>query len=134
MKKLITIIVIILIFFPMLIYMNPFIWGMRRQPHYRPSSKTSALLSELNNKYKMDMSVGEVIDTLWYFRDLEHHKITKLENFELNMLDENEKNVNLDSVKSYVKEFNKEFEHKKYFDSIKITKNYDSLIYKTKMR
>jgi hypothetical protein len=55
MKKLINVTFIILIFFPMLIYLNPFTWGMRRMPHYEPTSKTTNLLSNLNKKYKIKM-------------------------------------------------------------------------------
>ncbi|WP_313101331.1 hypothetical protein [Epilithonimonas sp.] len=133
MKKLATIIFIILIFLPMIIYLNPFTWGMRRMPKYRPSSDTTNLLLNLDKKYNLEMNVGEVIDTLWYFRDIKNNKISKLENFELNLTDD-DKPINLDKVKDYVKDFSSEFEHKKYFDSIKVYAKYDSIIYKTKMK
>ena len=117
----------------MLIFLNPFTWGMRRKPHYEPSSKTILLLSDLNKKYEMDVNIGEVIDTLWYFRDLKNGKISKLETFELNLENDNQKKMNLYNVENYLKEFRKRFEHKKYFDSIKVSIDYDSIIYKSKM-
>lgn len=134
MKKLATIIFIILIFLPMLLYLNPFTWGMRRMPHYEASSTTKNLMSNLNKKYNVEMDVGEVIDTLWYFRDIKNNKITKLENFELSLNDEDHKQPDLDKVKNYVKDFNSRFEHKKYFDSIVVSVNYDSIIYKTPIK
>ncbi len=134
MKKLATIMFTILIFLPMIIYLNPFTWGMRRMPKYQPSSDTTNLLLNLDKKYNLEMNVGEVIDTLWYFRDIKNNKISKLENFELNLTDEDDKQINLDKVKNYVKDFSSEFEHKKYFDSIKVYAKYDSIIYKTKMK
>lgn len=117
----------------MLIFLNPFTWGMRRKPHYEPSSKTIGLLSDLNKKYEMEVNVGEVIDTLWYFRDLKNEKISKLETFELSIENNNQKTLNLDTVENYLKEFRKSFEHKKYFDSIQVRIDYGTIIYKSKM-
>lgn len=118
----------------MVIYMNPFLWGMRRKPHYRPSQNTSSLISELNKKYDLDMEVGEVIDTLWYFRDLKHDRISKLKNFEFQLYGENLEKSNLEKVKNYADDFRLKFEHRNQFDSLKIFVKYDSLIYKTKMK
>lgn len=134
MKKLLTIIFIVLIFLPMLLYLNPFTWGMRRRPHYEASTKTVNLMWDLDKKYGMKMTVGEVIDTLWYFRDIKNNKIAKLENFELNLDDEEQKKLDLAKVKNYVADFSSEFEHKKYFDSIKVSVNYDSIIYKARLK
>lgn len=131
MKKLAT---IILIFLPMLLYLNPFTWGMRRMQRYEASSTTKNLMSNLDKKYNVEMDVGEVIDTLWYFRDIKNNKITKLENFELSLNDEDHKQPDLDKIKKYVKDFNSRFEHRKYFDSIIVSVNYDSIIYKTSLK
>lgn len=134
MKKLLTIIFIVLIFLPMLLYLNPFTWGMRRRPHYEASTKTVNLMWDLDKKYGMKMTVGEVIDTLWYFRDIKNNKIAKLENFELNLDDEEQKKLDQEKVKNYVADFSSEFEHRKYFDSIKVTVSYDSIIYKARLK
>lgn len=80
------------------------------------------------------MEIGDVNDTLWYFRDLKNHKISKLENFELLLDKDSLKNTDLETVKKYVNEFSSNFEHRNYFDSIQVAINYDSIIYKTKMR
>lgn len=118
----------------MSLYLNPFAWGMRRIPIYNPSIKTENLILNLNKKYNLKIEVGEVIDTLWYFRDLKNHKIDTLENFELQLNEEINKPIEVDKLKNYVNEFNSKFEHKKYFDSISVIKEYDSLIFKTKIR
>lgn len=134
MKKIATVTMIILVLLPMLIYLNPFTWGMRRIPHYEPSRKTNNLLYDLNKKYGYDIKVGDVTDSLWYFRDLRHKKITKLENFELNLNMERDSAIDLSKVKNFVSDFNTNFEHKKYFDSLKVVMNYDSVIYRTKIQ
>lgn len=134
MKKAATIVLIIIILLPMLFYLNPFTWGMRRVPHYEASRKTNRLLYELNKKYNYQMEIGDVTDTLWYFRDLKHKKITKLENFELALNAEKYSLPDLKNIENYVKDFNSNFEHKKYFDSLKVVVNYDSIIYKAKIK
>ena len=134
MKKFTTVVFLLLILLPMFIYLNPFTWGMRRFPKYEPNQQTTELLSKLNKKYTIEMEVGDAIDTLWYFRDLKNNKIDKLENFELMISDNNPQHLNLVQIKSYVKDFKTNFSHKNYFDSIAVRVNYDSIIYKTKMR
>lgn len=134
MKKIATITFIILVLLPMLIYLNPFTWGMRRVPHYEPSRKTNNLLYDLNKKYGYDVEVGDATDTVWYFRDLKHKKITKLENFELSLNVDKDSTIDFSKVKNFASDFTADFEHKKYFDSLKVVVNYDSVIYKTKIQ
>ena len=134
MKKLTTIIFIIIIYFPMIFFLNPFAWGMRGRAHYETSTRTYELIHELNKKYNLEMEVGDVIDTVWYFRDIKNNRIKKLENFELILSKANNDSIDSVQIKNYVNDFTKEFEHKKYFDSINIVVNYDSVIYKTKIR
>gem|GEM_PF-5548396 len=43
---------------------------------YRPSLKTSNLISDLNAKYSLEMQTGNVVDKFCYFRDLKSGKIT----------------------------------------------------------
>ena len=120
-------------FLPMFFYLNPFSW-IKRFPRYESSQKTSNLLYDLNIKYNLKMEIGDVNDTLWYFRDLKNDKISKLENFELLLDKDSLKNTDLETVKKYVNEFSSNFEYRNYFDSIQVAINYDSIIYKTKMR
>jgi hypothetical protein len=118
----------------MIFYLNPFTWGMRRVPRYYPSHKTSELLMQLNKKYNMDIDVGETVDSLWYFRDLKHHRISKLENFNMSLMDNDTISTDIKKVESYINDFKSKFEHRKYFDSIVVSVGYDSVIYKSKMK
>ena len=117
----------------MLLYLNPFNW-VKRKPYYKPSEKTSKLLYDLNKKYNVRMEIGSVNDTIWYFRDLRNGKISKLENFQFIFNNDSLKNEDLENVRKYVDDFRSNFEHKKYFDSINVVINYDSIFYKTKMK
>lgn len=80
------------------------------------------------------MEAGENTDSLWYFRDLKSHRISKLENFTLELIKEDSVPMNINTIKLYTNEFRSKFEHQKYYDSILISLNYDSLIYKTSMK
>lgn len=134
MKKLLTIIIFLIIFLPMIIYLNPFLWGMRRMPQYNPSVKTTKLIDALNKKYNLEIEVGyENIDSLWYFRDFNNNQISELEDFTLRISDNNVIN-NSEILNKYTTEFLKSFEHKRYFDSLKVTINSDSLIFKSKIK
>lgn len=135
MKKLATIIVIGIILFPMLLYLNPFIWGMRREPEYKANERTEKLISDLNAKYNFSINLYGNPDTLWYFRDVRNHKVDKLENFHLTLENLDSASFKKNKIESYVADFNAQFEHKKYFDSIVVLAGYrDSVIYKTKIK
>ena len=129
MKKFSTFIVIILILLPMLVYLNPFTWGMGRKKQYSPNRKTEELMESLNKKYNTDLEIQEGPDTLWYFRDLKTKKIQKLENFSLFSFDKSDP----EAVRLFVKDFKEKFVHRKYFDSVIVSYG-DSVIYKTPMR
>ena len=117
----------------MVLYLNPFAWGMRKMPTYQPSIKTEKLIDALNKKHNLEMNVGDVIDSLWYFRDLENKKITELEDFEL-YVSSNDTIIKKENLEKYTSEFIKTFEHKKYFDSLKVRTNSDTLVYKIKIK
>ena len=133
MKKFITVILILYIIVPMFVFLNPFAWGMRQIPHYRPSINTSILLSKLNKKYQMEVIIGEVVDTVWYFRDIKNKKISKLENFEFVIVQNEKQKINLYKVENYFHDFKQNFEHKKYFDSIQVKLTNNHIIYQLKM-
>lgn len=80
------------------------------------------------------METGENTDSLWYFRDVKSHRISKLENFTLELIKEDTVHININTIELYTDEFRSKFEHQKYYDSILISLNYDSLIYKTSMK
>ncbi len=132
MKKFVTFIFIILILLPMVIYLNPFTWGMRKIRRYEPSQKTAELMMNLKKKYRTDLDISDGPDTLWYFRDLKLHKIQKLEHFHLIYL--GEKPENKDTIRMFVDDFRKQFPHRKYFDSIIVSKRFDKIIYKTSLQ
>lgn len=133
MKRFITVILILYIIVPMFVFLNPFAWGMRQIPHYRPSINTSILLSKLNKKYQMEVIIGEVVDTVWYFRDIKNKKISKLENFEFVIVQNEKQKINLYKVENYFHDFKQNFEHKKYFDSIRVKLTNNQIIYQLKM-
>lgn len=127
-KKFVTSIFIILILLPMIIYLNPFTWGMRKVKMYEPSQKTAELMMNLNRKYHTQLEINDGPDTLWYFRDLKLNKIKKLEHF--NLISLSEKPENTDTIRMFVDDFKEQFSHRKYFDSIQVYKPFDVMIYK----
>ena len=116
----------------MVLYLNPFAWGMRKMPTYQPSIKTTKLIDKLNKKYNLEIGVGDVTDSLWYFRDINTRKLINLENFELYVFDDTI--IKTEILEKYTSEFIKTFEHKKYFDSLKVRTNSDTLVYKIKIK
>ncbi len=134
MKKFFTAVFILLVLLPMVIYLNPFTWGMRRMPRYEPSQKTAELMMQLNKKYHIDMDASETIDTLWYFRDLRHHRISRLEHFRMEARQEDSIPPDIHAVKAYAAEFMAGFDHKKYFDSMLVSVNGDSVVFKYKLK
>ena len=120
----------------MFIYMNPFIWGMRRLPQYESSPKTERLIEALNKKYSVDIWIesNQYKDTLWYFRDVRNQKVAKLKNLELGIEHQEKSQINMTAVKNYFTDFRENFEHRQYFDSTLVKNKYDSVIYKTGMK
>lgn len=134
-KTVIAFTLIVLVFLPMLLYLNPFAWGMRKKPDYEPSLKTEKLLADLKQKYNLDISIGSDVDTLWYFRDLKHKKITQLKSFELQLWNNEQKIIDSIAIKNFAHDFVKNFEHKESFDSLKIVTYHPTMnIYKIKIK
>ncbi|RRA97133.1 hypothetical protein [Paenimyroides viscosum] len=134
MKKLLTVFFVIIILLPMFVYLNPFIWGLRKPPIYKASDKTKELILKLNEKYDLDFSTDTNSDTLWYFIDVRNDRVPKLDNFTLKDFGyyKSQLQTNQNVLKNYADDFLQEFEHKQYFDSIIITK--DTLKYKGKIK
>lgn len=135
MKKILTVIFIIAILLPMLVYLHPFTWGLRKPLSYEASEKTKELVSKLNTKYDLEISgIGEEhADTLWYFIDVRNDRVRNLKNFRLTdyKYHQSKQQIDQNVLKQYADDFIKEFEHKHYFDSIIIVR--DTLIYKAKI-
>jgi len=134
MKKLLTVFFVIVILLPMFVYLNPFVWGLRKPPTYQASNKTKELILKLNKKYDLDVSIDTNSDTLWYFIDVRNDKVEKLNNFTLTDYGyfQSQQLINQNILKYYTNDFIKEFEHKQYFDSIIIVR--DTLTYKAKIQ
>lgn len=158
-KILVSLILIILVVLPMFLYLNPFAWGMRPTREYY-SKKTDQLITDLNMKYSLEMDIKiNLQDTLWYFRDVKNHRIVELKNIEFHLHNETDEQRNSESmedfvnelrshneekqqekaidtikVRKYIEEFCSKFEHRMYFDSIKV-KSYqnNAVIYKIKI-
>lgn len=132
-KIVLSVILLLLVFLPMVLYLNPFAWGMRKMAVYEPSLKTEKLLADLNRKYNLDISIDSEVDTLWYFRDLKHKKIVQLKNFELQLWNNEQKIIDSIAIKNLTHDFAKNFEHKVYFDSLKIVSYHPKMnVYKIK--
>ncbi|MBS7321434.1 MAG: hypothetical protein KIG55_07570 [Myroides sp.] len=135
MKKTLTALYIIAILLPMLFYLHPFVWGLRKAPSYQPSEKTELLIKKLNEKHKLKIFLAENkrADSLWYFIDVRNGTVKQLKNFELyHGFSSVQRSIEINDFKNYADDFLKEFEHKQYFDSIIITK--DTLKYKAKIK
>jgi len=139
MKKFLTLVFIILILLPLFLYLNPFAW-VRKQPRYEPAPETSELLRKLDEKYNLNMTIGDVISNIWYYRDIDNKKETKSEHFELLLNTKDGKVDDIKKVHQYIDDFKTKFGQKKYFDSItvklvndSIPYQHDSLIYKSRM-
>ncbi|MCP1252743.1 MULTISPECIES: hypothetical protein [Elizabethkingia] len=139
MKKFLTFIFIILIILPLLFYLNPFA-RIRKQTHYDPTPETTELLRKLDEKYNLNMDIGDVIGNIWYYRDIDNKKETKSEHFELLLNTKDGKVDDIKKVYQYIDDFKTKFGQKKYFDSItvklvndSIPYQHDSLIYKSRM-
>ena len=132
MKIIKTILFIFLVILPMLIYLNPFTWGMGRVIQYLPSQKTVDLMETLKEKYNLDIYIAEYNDTIWYFRDLNNGKITQKANFKMRVFTIDYREIlDTNHLINYVKEFESKFEHRRYFDSIIVIQD-DNVVYKTK--
>jgi len=132
-KKLLTVLFIIVIILPMFVYLHPFIWGLRKPPSYQASNKTKELILELNKKYDLDISIASNSDTLWYFIEVRNGNVKNRENFQLKDYNyHSSTQIDKKVLKFYADDFIDKFEHKEYFDSIIIVR--DTLIYKAKIQ
>lgn len=135
-KVLGLVVVIGIILLPMVIYLSPFTWFMRRPPGYQPNPATEKQLKTLNKKYKVELYIAGNLykDTVWYFRDVRNGKADSLENLELILTPEDRTSMGDTAMESYISDFKRDFVHRKYFDSIFVSLGYDSLIYKTNIK
>jgi hypothetical protein len=88
MRKLMCTLLIIVVIFPMLLFLNPFAWGMRKVPSYTPTEKMEEELNilekELNTSEKTEASLFTVnrdVGNIWYVRDYKNQALDSLGNF-----------------------------------------------------
>lgn len=129
MKKLSTVFFILLVLLPVFTFLTPFAL-VKRSSIYKPSQQAAELMMQLNKKYHMDMDITAPVDTVWYFRDLRHHRISRLENIRLYMIQQDSIPADRKAIRAYTDDFIAGFDHRKYFKSLIVTANRDSVILK----
>lgn len=86
-RKTLGVLLIIGVLFPMLLFLNPFMWGMRRPPYYIPSERLEKVLEGMEKEIKEQESAGIHTENneanLWYLRDCKNQTLDSLSNFEV---------------------------------------------------
>jgi hypothetical protein len=86
-RKILGAVLIIGVLFPMLLFLNPFMWGMRRPPYYIPSERLEKVLKgmekEINEQESMKIHTENNEANLWYLRDCKNQTLDSLSNFEV---------------------------------------------------
>jgi hypothetical protein len=94
----------------MLLFLNPFTWGMRRMPRYEASEKLTKELDTL--EYSLNKFENVYIDILhyehkhlgiWYYRDCKNNVLDSLDNFEIDLQDIKNENQTNEIIKKHVK-------------------------------
>lgn len=124
MKNILGALLIIGVLFPMLLFLNPFAWGMRRAPEYVPSEKLEIVLkrmeNEINEYEQIAINTYNNEPNLWYLRDCQNQKLDSLENFEIVFSQVKDDSFIKEKIKKYAPLIGNEIEGKCY----------DSLIFK----
>lgn len=124
MKNILGALLIIGVLFPMLLFLNPFAWGMRRAPEYVPSEKLEIVLkrmeNEINKYEQIAINTYNNEPNLWYLRDCQNQKLDSLENFEIVFSQVKDDSFIKEKIKKYAPLIGNEIEGKCY----------DSLIFK----
>lgn len=124
MKNILGALLIIGVLFPMLLFLNPFAWGMRRAPEYVPSARLEKVLEEMKNEIneheKVSIEIYNNQADLWYLRDCQNQKLDSLENFEIVFSQVKDDSFIKEKIKKYAPLIGNEIEGKCY----------DSLIFK----
>jgi hypothetical protein len=101
---------IVCVLFPMLLFLNPFAWGMRRMLRYEASEKFTKELDTL--KYSLNKFENVYIDILdcehnhpgiWYYRDCKNNVLDSLENFEIDLQEIKNEAKTKEEIKKHVK-------------------------------
>lgn len=127
-RKILGVLLIIGVLFPMLLFLNPFAWGMRRAPEYIRSERLEKVLEEMNNEINKseDIEIETYNNTpnLWYLRDCQNDKLDSLENFEIQFSKVKNDSFIKEKIKKYAPLIGEEIG----------CKCYDSLIFKFELK
>jgi hypothetical protein len=119
-KNIWVILLIIGIVSPMLIFLNPFVWGMRRAPQFIPSARLENVIERMKKEVEeAEIDIFDNTSDVWYFRDCENKALDSLDNFRITLSEV--KNVSL--VKEKIKKY------KPLIERELNCKCYDSLVF-----
>ncbi|MCC9064450.1 hypothetical protein [Flavobacterium piscisymbiosum] len=127
-KNILGALLIIGVLFPMLLFLNPFAWGMRRAPEYVPSKELEKVLEamkkEINTYEQVDVDTYNNTANLWYLRDCQNKRLDSLENFEIQFSEVKNDAFVKEKIKKYAPLIEKQLE----------CNCYDSLIFKYELK
>ena len=127
-KNILGALLIIGVLFPMLLFLNPFAWGMRRAPEYVPSQRLEKVLeamkNEINAYEQVDIDTYNNKANLWYLRDCQNQRLDSLENFEIQFSEVKNDDFVKEKIKKYVPLIEKQLEFTCY----------DSLVFKYELK
>jgi hypothetical protein len=127
-KNILGALLIIGVLFPMLLFLNPFAWGMRRAPEYVPSQRLEKVLeamkNEINAYEQVDIDTYNNKVNLWYLRDCQNQRLDSLENFEIQFSEVKNDDFVKEKIKKYVPLIEKQLE----------CTCYDSLVFKYELK
>ncbi|KFF17108.1 hypothetical protein [Flavobacterium hydatis] len=127
-KSIWGVVLIISVLLPMLLFLNPFAWGMRRTPEYTPSAglekNLKKMQNEINEQEDIEIDIYNNKANLWYLRDCENLKLDSLENFKIELSEVRSDSFIKEKINKYAPLIEKEIGDKCY----------DSLIFTYKMK
>lgn len=88
-RKILGAVLIIGVLFPMLFFLNPFMWGMRRPPEFIPSERLEKVLErmekEINEEEPVEIDTYDNEPNLWYLRDCQNKTLDSLSNLKVSL-------------------------------------------------
>ncbi|OUL60993.1 hypothetical protein [Flavobacterium sp. AJR] len=127
-KNIWGVILVISVLLPMLLFLNPFAWGMRRAPEYIPSAGLEKVLGrmqkEINEQEDIEIDTYNNEVDLWYLRDCENLKLDSLDNFKIELSEIKNDSFIKEKINKYAPLIEKEIG----------CKCYDSLIFTYKLK
>lgn len=117
-RKMLGVIFIIGVLFPMLLFLNPFAWVMRTVPEYVSSPKLEKVLErmkkEINEKEEIEVDTYDNEPNLWYLRDCDNQKLDSLTNFNIGFSEVKDDKILREKIKKFAPLIEKEIDCKCY--------------------